>query len=96
MEPSAERMIQTEQNHQIKSLGIQIREAPYLELLLEFTVQPSQHCICLFIFADSSLNSLLLLGRLSTKKYKQFSEIELRGLDPEPLPEISDSQEELN
>lgn len=35
-----------------------------LELLLELAVQTGQHCICLFIFADSSLNSLLLFGRL--------------------------------
>lgn len=84
-------MVKTEQNNQVESLTIPLWEAPYLELLLEFTVQPSQHRIRLFIFADSSLNSLLLLGRLSTKRYKEFSETELRGLDPGPLSEISDS-----
>lgn len=55
---------------------------PYLELLLELTVQPSQHCVCLFIFADSSLNGLLLFGRLPTEKHKHFSEKGLRGLNP--------------
>lgn len=92
MEPDAQPMfVKTKYNRQTQSLVIQIQEAPYLELLLEFTVQPGQHCICLFIFADSSLNSLLLFGRLSTKKYKQFTEIELRGLDS-CGSELSDSQ----
>lgn len=71
----------SKQKHQMKSLVIRFQEAPYLELLLEFTVQPGQHCICLFIFADSSLNSLLLFGRLSKKSTnssgKQNSEVQI-------------------
>lgn len=72
----------SKQNNHMKGLVIQMWQVSYLELLLEFTVQPGQHCICLFIFADSSLNSLLLFGRLSTKKYKQFCEIELKTSGP--------------
>lgn len=83
------------QNHHTESLVIHIREAPYLELLLKFTVQPGQHRVCLFIFADSSLNSLLLFGRLSIKKYKQFGELEPRGPDP-CGSKHSDSWEVLN
>lgn len=96
IEPDAQPMfVKTKHNNQTQSLVIQIQEALYLELLLELTVQTGQHGICLFIFADSSLNSLLLFGRLPTKKYRQFSDTERRGPDP-CGSELSDSREVLS
>lgn len=41
---------------------------PYLQLLLELTVQPGEHSIGFFVFSYSSLNSPFLLGRLSARQ----------------------------
>jgi hypothetical protein len=71
-----------EQKSQAKLGSTDLGSIPYLELLLEFTVQPGQNCICLFVFANSSLNGLLLLRRLPLEKYKHFGEEGLRDLDP--------------
>lgn len=69
-------MVNTKQNKKAREEpgNPNLGSIPYLKLLLEFTVQPSQHCICLLIFADSSLNGLLLFGRLPIEKYKHCGE----------------------